>query len=67
MSVTLHPKRDSEEHMTGAEATESGELGRNMLGLIGAYGMGAALDVQDLYPTSSASASQPEPVDVVAA
>jgi hypothetical protein len=62
MSVTHDSTRNDAEPTTEAEAAENGELGRNMLGLIGAYGMGAALDVSDLYPTHRASASKPEAV-----
>lgn len=66
MSVTRNSARNKAEPTTGAEATESAELGRNMLGLIGAYGMGAALDVSNLYPTHSGSASESESVRATA-
>jgi hypothetical protein len=62
MSVTHDSTRNDAEPTTEAEAAENGELGRNMLGLIGAYGMGAALDVSDLYPTHRATASESEAV-----
>jgi hypothetical protein len=45
--------------MSGAEhTTETVELSEGMLGLIGAYGMHAALDVRDLY--LKASSEPPE-------
>ena len=66
MSVTRNSARNKAEPTTDVEATESAELGRNMLGLIGAYGMGAALDVSNLYPTHSASASESESVRATA-
>jgi hypothetical protein len=46
--------------MTGAEhATENEELSRDVLGLIGSYRMGAALDPRDLFLTRT-SAQAPE-------
>ena len=38
--------------------TEAVELGEGMLGLIGAYGMHAALDVHDLQPKTTAKSSK---------
>jgi hypothetical protein len=66
MSVTHDSTRNDAEPATAVEADESVELGRNMLGLIGAYGMGAALDVSDLYPTHNAGASESEAVPATA-
>ena len=41
------------------DAGGNDELSRNVLGLIGAYRMGAALDAEDLFPKrSSAAASE---------
>lgn len=37
--------------------TETVELGETMLGLIGAYGMHAALDVHDLPPQTTSKSS----------
>lgn len=50
---------DNEVHLPGA--AESDERVRNVLGLIGSYRMGAALDAEDLYPRRSTSAPPPEP------
>ena len=51
------------------DAPENDELTRNVLGLIGAYGMGTALDAQDLFPkrTTRAPAPESEQATVVAA
>jgi hypothetical protein len=42
------------------DAPENDELTRNVLGLIGAYGMGTALDAQDLFPKRTTGAPAPE-------
>jgi hypothetical protein len=53
-------ERENEGHVNGAEhAPELEELSQNVLGLIGAYRMGAALDAEDLLPTRSTSVSSP--------
>ena len=54
--------------MTSAESTTENErLSGNVLGIIGAYRMGAALDTQDLYVKKTApEAPSPEPVLVLA-
>ena len=39
--------------MSGERTTENEELSGNVLGLIGAYRMGAALDARDLYLKSA--------------
>jgi hypothetical protein len=59
MSSTQHQR--SEGLMGDAEdAPENDELTRNVLGLIGAYGMGTALDAQDLFPKRTTRAPAPE-------
>ena len=46
--------------MTGGEhTTESEQLSGRVLGVIGAYGMGAALDARDLYLKSDQDAPPP--------
>jgi len=48
--------------MSSTELTnEAVELGEGMLGLIGAYGMHAALDIRDLQLTAAAKSPPPEP------
>ena len=42
-------------------ASETVELSKGMLGIIGAYGMHAAIDVRDLYPKIAAESPPPEP------
>lgn len=67
LSSTLQHQRtpDSEERLGRAEdAPDNNELSRNVLGLIGAYRMGAALDAEDLYPKRK---SEAVPATVVAA
>jgi hypothetical protein len=49
------------------DAPENDELTRNVLGLIEAYGMGTALDTEDLFPNRTTSAPAPKPATVVAA
>jgi len=47
--------------MSSTELTiEAVELGEGMLGLIGAYGMHAALDLRDLQPKGASESSPPE-------
>lgn len=68
MSSTQHER--SERLIGDAEdAPENDELTPNVLGLIGAYGMGTALDAQDLFPKRTTNAPAPEPAQatVVAA
>ena len=45
---------------SGERTTENAELSGNVLGLIGAYRMGAALDARDLYLKS---APKPPPAE----
>ena len=56
--------------LTGAEPVERQELSERLLGLIGAYEMGAALDAQDLHintaPGLSASTNSRATEPVVA-
>ena len=49
---------------SGERTTENEELGGNVLGLIGAYRMGAALDAGDLYLKSAQKASPPAQGDL---
>jgi hypothetical protein len=66
MSSTQHQR--SEGLMGDADdAPENDELTRNVLGLIEAYGMGTALDTEDLFPNRTTSAPAPKPATVVAA
>jgi len=59
MSSTQH--RRSEGLMGDAEeAPENDELTGSVLGLIRAYGMGTALDAQDLFPKRTTGAPAPE-------
>jgi hypothetical protein len=59
MSSTPHQRSDG--LMGDADdAPENDELTRNVLGLIGAYGMGTALDAQDLFPKRTTGAPAPE-------
>jgi len=54
-----HRRQDNEGRLPGVEhSPESDELSRNVLGLIGAYRMGSALDARDLFPPRSAPASE---------
>ncbi len=49
--------------MTGAEPTvERQELGERVLGLIGGYRMGTALNAQDLFTKTAPGAPTPDPV-----
>ena len=49
------------DNMSSAEpTTETVELSEGMLGLIGAYGMHAALDVRDLYAKAASQSPPPE-------
>lgn len=50
--------------MTRVEPTEIEELNGRVLGIIGAYGMGVALDARDLYLKTKTvpAAPPPEPV-----
>jgi|GEM_PF-2743457 hypothetical protein len=49
--------------MTGAEPNvERQELGERVLGLIGGYRMGAALDAHDLFMKTPPGAPPPDPV-----
>ena len=51
--------------MTRTEGlTEVGELSGRVLGIIGAYGMGPAVDAHDLYPKTAATGPPPKPVVV---
>lgn len=62
MSLTSQKPRTPEdaEASTGADAeTETDELSRNVLGIINAYRMGAALEAHVLSPTGGTSASPP--------
>ena len=56
--------------LTGAEPVERQELSERLLGLIGAYEMGAALNAQDLHintaPVLSASTTSKATEPVVA-
>ena len=45
---------------SGERTTENEKLSGNVLGLIGAYRMGAALDAQDLYLKNAAKAPPPD-------
>jgi hypothetical protein len=57
-----HQGTQENEDQTGLEsAPESEELSRNVLWLIGAYRMGAALDARDLFPRGSAPGSELAP------
>ena len=49
-------------HTTSAEPTEVEELSGRVLGIIGAYGMGTALDTRDLNVSTAPIAPPPEPV-----
>jgi hypothetical protein len=60
MSSTHHQR--SEGLVGDAEdSPENHERTRNVLGLIGEYGMGTALDAQDLFPKRTTNAPAPEP------
>jgi hypothetical protein len=49
--------------MTGAEPTvERQELGERVMGLIGGYRMGTALNAQDLFTKTAAGAPPQDPV-----
>ena len=50
---------ENAEPRTDADPTEADELSRTVLGIIGAYRMGAALDGAVLAPKGSTSASPP--------
>jgi hypothetical protein len=72
MSSTSHHlgSQDSEGSVASEEvAPENDELSHNVLGLIGAYRMGAALDTQDLLPNGNkrAGSVDPAPATVIAA
>lgn len=43
----------------GEHTTESEELSGRVLGVISAYGMGAALEARDLYPKADQDAPSP--------
>jgi hypothetical protein len=47
--------------MTSGAPTEIEELSGRVLGIIGAYEMGAALDARDLDPKNTPAALPPEP------
>ncbi len=48
---------------SGERTTENEELSGNVLGLIGAYRMGAALDARDLYLKNAPKAQPAAPGD----
>ena len=50
--------------MTGAQPTEMEELSGRVLGIIGAYRMGAVLDARELDMKPAPAARAPEPVIV---
>jgi hypothetical protein len=49
---------------SGDRTTENEELSGNVLGLIGAYRMGAALNAQDLYLKNAPKAPPPAEGDI---
>jgi hypothetical protein len=49
---------------SGERTTENEELSGNVLGLIGAYRMGGALDARDLYLKSAPKAPPPAEGDI---
>ena len=62
LSFTSEQSSRVDEEPHAEDATENVELSRNILGLIDAYRMGAALDARDLYPARNPSSPQPAPV-----
>ena len=49
---------------SGERTTENEELSRNVLGLIGAYRMGGALDARNLYLKNAPKAPPPADGDI---
>ena len=47
--------------MAGAHTTQADALSTGVLGIIGAYGMGSALDAQDLFATRTSAVAGPLP------
>ena len=62
LSFTSEQSTRVDEAPDTEDATENVELSRNILGLIDAYRMGAALDATNLYPARSPSSRSPAPV-----
>ena len=59
--VAAHAARKTGDAMSSTELTpENVELSEGMLGLIGAYGMNAAIDVRDLHPKGASESPPPE-------